>query len=190
MRWARVAALGSLIVPVAGCGGGGSTSGGIPVETVQRPTLTTTYRVPSSSMEPTLHCAAPAPGCGAAVADRVVVRGPVRDPKRGEVVALETPPLARVRCGAGGVFIKRIVGLPAEIVSERDGIVSINGKQLSEPYIKSDRRDNETPRSWHVPTGDYFVMGDNRAQSCDSRVWGAVPAANLIGEIVQILRHG
>ena len=68
-------------------------------------------------------------------------------------------------------------------MSERDGIVYINGAQLQEPYIKPDRRDHKPPRTGRGPKGDYFFMGDNRAASCDSRVWVPVPRKNLIGEV-------
>jgi signal peptidase I len=144
------------------------------------------YRIPSSSMEPTLHCAKPAPGCEARFSDRVLANRFIyhfRDPKQGEIIVFETPPLARVRCGAGGTFVKRLIGLPGEKVAERDGIVYINGARLDEPYIKPDRRDHDPPRTWTVPEGHYFFMGDNRSQSCDSRVWGSVPRANIIGEV-------
>jgi len=145
------------------------------------------YRIPSSSMEPTLHCAKPAPGCEARFSDRVLANRFVyhfRNPKRGEIIVFKTPPEAKVRCGAGGTFVKRLIGLPGELVSERDGYIYIDGRRLEEPYINADRRDHEPPRTWpRIPTGQYFFMGDNRSQSCDSRVWGSVPRANLIGEV-------
>jgi signal peptidase I len=145
------------------------------------------YRIPSSSMEPTLHCAKPAPGCEAQFSDRVLANRFIyhfRNPKRGEIIVFKTPPEAKIRCGAGGTFVKRLIGLPGETVSERDGIVYIDGVELKEPYIAADRRDHEPPRTWaKIPEGDYFFMGDNRSQSCDSRVWGPVPRKNLIGEV-------
>jgi signal peptidase I len=145
------------------------------------------YRIPSSSMEPTLHCAKPAPGCEARFSDRVLANRFVyhfRNPKRGEIIVFKTPPEAKVRCGAGGTFVKRLIGLPGELVSERDGYVYIDGRRLEEPYIKAERRDHEPPRTWpRISAGQYFFMGDNRSQSCDSRVWGPVPRANLIGEV-------
>jgi len=130
------------------------------------------YRIPSSSMEPTLHCARPAPGCEARYSDRVLANRFIyhfRNPHRGEIIVFETPPLARVRCGAGGTFVKRLIGLPGERIAERDGIVYIDDVRLNEPYIQPQRRDHDPPRSWVVPKGNYFFMGDNRSQSCDSR---------------------
>ena len=144
------------------------------------------YRIPSSSMEPTLHCARPAPGCEARFSDRVLANRFIfrfEDPKRGQIIVFNTPPLAKIRCGAGGTFVKRLIGLPGDTVSEKHGYVYINGKLLKEPYIQPSRRDDEPARTWHVPPGNYFFMGDNRSQSCDSRVWGSVPRKNLIGEV-------
>jgi signal peptidase I len=145
------------------------------------------YRIPSSSMEPTLHCARPALGCEARFSDRVLANRFIfrfRSPKRGEIIVFKTPPEAAIRCGSGGTFVKRLIGLPGDRVSERDGYVYINGARLDEPYLKADRRDHEAPRTWpRVAPGHYFFMGDNRRQSCDSRMWGTVPRANLIGEV-------
>jgi signal peptidase I len=148
------------------------------------------YRIPSSSMEPTLHCARPAPGCEARFSDRVLANRFIyrfRGPHRGEIVVFKTPPAAKVKCGAGGTFVKRVIGLPGETVQIRvlggAGYVFINGKRLDEPYIQRDRRDIGPAETFKVPKDSYFMMGDNRAQSCDSRVWGSVPRKNLIGEV-------
>jgi signal peptidase I len=148
------------------------------------------YRIPSSSMEPTLHCARPASGCEARWSDRVLANRFIyrfRDPRRGEIVVFETPPAARQRCGAGGTFVKRLVGLPGERVELRNeggsSYVYIDGKKLDEPYIQPNRRDTRGAETYNVPQGQYFMMGDNRSQSCDSREWGTVPRQNLIGKV-------
>jgi signal peptidase I len=148
------------------------------------------YRIPSSSMETTLHCARPAPGCESRFSDRVLANRFIyhfRDPQRGDVVVFETPPQAKAKCGAGGTFVKRIIGLPGERVGVRlrrgMAFVYIDGKRLDEPYIENDRRDIGPEERFRVPEKHYFVMGDNRSQSCDSRVWGSVPRDNLIGKV-------
>ena len=148
------------------------------------------YRIPSSSMEPTLHCAQPASGCEARFSDRVLANRFIyhfRDPRRGEIVVFDTPDAARIKCGAGGTFVKRLIGLPGETVEVRlkagEGYVFINGKQLREPYIEPDRRPTEAFGPVKVPPNSYFMMGDNRSQSCDSREWGTVPRGNLIGKV-------
>ena len=145
------------------------------------------YRVPSSAMEPTLHCAEPAAGCGAKRMDRVLVPrfSWFWSPGRGDIVVFHTPPAAMQACGSGGVFVKRIVGLPGETVSERaGGVVYVDGAKLREPYIDpTRRREDETRGTWHVPKGEYFLLGDNRGASCDSRAWGSVPRRDLIGNV-------
>ena len=148
------------------------------------------YRIPSSSMETTLHCAKPANGCEARFSDRVLANRFIyhfTDPERGDIVVFQTPPAAQARCGAGGTFVKRLVGLPGErleLRSERGlSYVYIDGKKLNEPYIRAGRRDARGPETFQIPEGQYFFMGDNRSQSCDSREWGTVPRDNLIGKV-------
>ena len=147
------------------------------------------FRVPSSSMEPTLHCARPALGCEGRLMDLVAVHpyGSAQ-PRRGDIVVFRTPPLARVKCGSGGIFIKRVVGLPRERWSERAGVISIDGRKLDEPYVKAARRDNESFRGGRIPPNEFLLLGDNRAASCDSRFYGLVPRRNLIGRVFEIKR--
>jgi signal peptidase I len=153
------------------------------------------YRIPSSSMEPTLHCARPAAGCLASTSDRVLANRFIyhfRDPRRGEIVVFNTPKLAQQECGSQGTFVKRLIGLPGDVWEERNGYVYIDGRRLNEPYVKPDRRDHQTlglmdipPRHTytHIPKDMYLMMGDNRNSSCDSRRWGLVPRKNLIGKV-------
>jgi signal peptidase I len=146
------------------------------------------YRIPSSSMEPTLHCARNGSECGAAVEDHILGRPyGTSNPHRGDIIVFRTPPLARVRCGAGGTFIKRVIALPGERFEERHGYVYIDGKRVvAEPYVTANRRDSRTLAPATVPPGKYFVMGDNRASSCDSRAGGTVPAGNILGHALAI----
>jgi signal peptidase I len=144
------------------------------------------YRIPSSSMEPTLHCARPGPWCEARFSDRVIVNRLAyrfSSPKRGQIVVFTAPPAATVNCGEGGTFVKRLIGLPGDTVSEANGTISINGKPLQERYAYATAEDT-TVGTWHVPPNSYFFLGDDRPHTCDSRTWGSVPRSNLIGPLL------
>jgi signal peptidase I len=155
------------------------------------------YRIPSSSMEPTLNCArGPAePGCLGDSSDRVLACRICLDfgpPSRGDIVVFNTPTEAALKCGEGGTFVKRVIGLPNETVREDDnGFIWIQKPgekdfKLKEPYVSAARRLQDSAhfgQVWKVPPGDYFMMGDNRSQSCDSRTWGSVPRNKLIGTV-------
>ena len=144
------------------------------------------YRIPSSSMESTFHCAQPGLGCEANRSDRVIANRFVfhfRDPKRGEIVVFDTPEQAEVQCGVGGVYVKRIIGLPGERISQEDGVVFVDGERLADPFIDSSRRGGRDFSPMEIPGNSYFMMGDNRQQSCDSRDWGPVERDLLIGNV-------
>ena len=100
--------------------------------------------------------------------------------KRGDVVILRYPN------DPSKYFIKRIIGLPSETVTIRDGVVSITSQTrttplvLDEPYVKNPKTTDNSSRT--LDEDEYFVMGDNRAQSSDSRIWGPVPRRLMDGE--------
>ncbi len=155
------------------------------------------YRIPSSSMEPTLNCAkGPAfPGCLGDSSDRVLacrICLDFRSPSRGDIVVFNTPTDAAAKCGEGGTFVKRVIGLPGDTIREDDnGFIWIKSRgakefvKLKEPYLTASRRLADSQHFGQVwKAGDgYFMMGDNRAESCDSRAWGSVPRNKLIGTV-------
>ena len=147
------------------------------------------YRIPSSSMEPTLHCARPGAWCLGRFNDRVLAnRLAYRfgHPRRGQIVVFRAPASAS-QCGTGdgsSTFVKRLIGLPGEQVSERDGYVYVNGHRLAEPYVVPRFRDGQTATWRRIAPDHYFFLGDNRIHSCDSRTWGTVPRGDLIGPVI------
>jgi signal peptidase I len=157
------------------------------------------FRIPSASMEHTLHCARPAPGCRASTSDRVLVNRLAYvfgSPQRGQIVVFKVPDRTK-GCAAedaGTTFVKRLIGLPGETVREDNhGFIwirrptSTSWTKLPEAYLNSATRLADSAyfgRAWTVPDGEYFMVGDNRPDSCDSRSWGAVPRGNLIGPVI------
>jgi signal peptidase I len=144
-----------------------------------RGTIAEARYIPSESMLPTLE-----------VGDRLIVEKlsyRFHTPQRGDIVVFNPPERAH---GNGNAFIKRVIGLPGERIDIHDGRVFINGKSLSEPYIQEQPLYH--PPDWDsleipgglIPAGKVFVMGDNRNNSQDSHVWGALPIQNIIGDTV------
>ena len=144
------------------------------------------YRMPSSSMEPTLHCARPAPGCQASDDDRFVVFT-FLGWGRGDVVAFHAPPAAAARCGSAGTFVKRVLAAGGQTVHEDGrGFIAVDGRRLDETYIPASNRARDADfrnKTWRVPPDHYFLVGDNRGLSCDSRVYGAVAKNAVIGRV-------
>ena len=98
-------------------------------------------------------------------------------PQRGDIVVFMFP------MNLEEDLIKRVIGLPGESVSVQDGVVSINGTPINEPYINAAPFYNG---EWQVPEGQLFVLGDNRNDSRDSHQWGLLPIENVIGRAVLI----
>ncbi len=124
------------------------------------------FRIEGSSMEPTLHAG-----------QYLIVNKAVywlHPPERGDIVVFEYPR------APNRDFIKRVIGLPGEEVEVRNGVVYINGKRLYEPYISAPSNRSFGPRV--VGPNEYFVLGDNRPNSSDSRTWGMLPREHIIGK--------
>ncbi len=94
--------------------------------------------------------------------------------RRGDIIVFQSPINPKYD------FIKRVIGLPGEKIQIIDGYVYINGKKLNEPYVKY--RDHFFMAPFNIPTGEFFVMGDNRPNSLDSRYWGTVKRDKVIGK--------
>jgi signal peptidase I len=105
---------------------------------------------------------------------------PQREVRRGDVVVFKFPPEPEVD------YIKRVVGLPGDTVELRRGHLYVNGDPLSEPYVRDDHREREFFPPVVVPEGNYFVMGDHRNRSLDSRAWGTVPRELVKGRALLI----
>lgn len=127
------------------------------------------YHVEGTSMEP-----------GLSTSEYVAVNKIAYDfghsPQRGDVIIFHYPKDPSVD------YIKRVIGLPGDTVTLTEKTVSVNGTQLKEPYISSPS--NPQGEKWVVPANSYFVLGDNRPVSDDSRYWGFVPKDDIVGKAV------
>lgn len=128
------------------------------------------YAIPTASMSPTLE-----PG------DRIVVTRYLRGvPERGHVVVFRSPKNPQE------LLVKRVVGLAGEVIDSRGGRVRIGGYTLPEPYVRADAS-AAAIEPQVVPASSYYVLGDNRGESSDSRVWGAVPRTLIVGRARMVL---
>jgi len=126
------------------------------------------FFIPSPSMEPTL-----------IQGDRVLVNKIpfyFHDPRRGDIIVFNPPTTS------DKPYIKRVLATAGDHVAIHDGSVWINGKELAEPYIKKGITTCQSVCTWDVPDGDIFVLGDNRTNSSDSRVFGVVKVSSVIGK--------
>ncbi len=142
-----------------------------------------TYFIPSVSMEPTLQ-----------VGDHILVlKAAYRftSPATGDVIVFKAPPQEHQSCQDPQVqdLVKRIIGLPGQTISSGTGAarntIYINGKPLAQPWQHT-AQIGSAIRTQVIAPNHYFVMGDNRPESCDSRVWGTVPRSDIIGKAVLI----
>jgi signal peptidase I len=155
------------------------------VAVLLRTFVVATYSIPSGSMEPTLQ-----------IGDRILVDKlsyHLHAVDRDNIVVFSTP--ANEDCAGPPVadLVKRVIGLPGETISLSEGNVYIDGRLLPESFLPPSARKDTYPgpsadafslhHPYRVPTGDVFVMGDNRAQSCDSRFWGPIPESTIVGKV-------
>ncbi len=133
-----------------------------------RPFVLEAFRIPSESMVPTLQ-----------VGDRVFVNKFIyrfAEPERGDIVVFESVN------GGEEDLIKRIVALPGDEIEVGNGVLLMNGEEQREPYLNGEMSFADSYGRTEVPEGHVFVMGDNRANSADSRVFGPLPTENIEGE--------
>jgi signal peptidase I len=132
------------------------------------------YAVPSGSMLPTI-----------AVGGRIWVQKMgvnVEHLSVGEIVVFKRPPTDHLDTDIADV-VKRIVALPGDVVSSAGGNLIVDGQVVREPYLRPGTATTGVVRQV-VPPGHYFVMGDNRTYSYDSRFFGPIPATSIVGTVV------
>jgi signal peptidase I len=142
------------------------------------------FWIPSASMVPTL-----------SVHDRVLVQKAFfnwHDVREGDIVVFRQPPLDQ--CGGPeGDLVKRVIALPGQTIYSSGNSIYVNGRPLAEPYLPSyDPLGPPVASSQHpyrVPPGEFYMMGDNRSDSCDSRYWGPIKGSSIVGKVVLTWWH-
>jgi signal peptidase I len=145
------------------------------------------FWIPSSSMVPTL-----------GVYDRILVQKTFftwRDVREGDIVVFSRPPLDHCGGPQQGDLVKRVIALPGQTIYSSGNSIYVNGRLLAEPYLpRYDPLGPPVPhassqRTYRVPPGEFYVLGDNRAISCDSRYWGPVKGSSIVGKVVLVWWH-
>ena len=144
-----------------------------------------TFFIPSGSMEPTLQ-----------IGDRILVNKlsyHLHGVDRGDIVVFSRPPAEN--CGGPEVndLVKRVIGLPGDVISLSSGYVYIDGKRLNESWLPATEQgitsagptgnSSNLAHPYRIPANTYFVMGDNRNDSCDSRYWGPIQKSLIVGKV-------
>jgi signal peptidase I len=146
-----------------------------------------TFWIPSSSMEPTL-----------GVYDRILVQKAFfnwHDVREGDIVVFSHPPLEQCAGPQGGDLVKRVIALPGQTIYSSGNGIYVNGRLLAEPYLPHyDPLGPPIPGAsrqhpYRVPPGKFYLLGDNRADSCDSRYWGPVKGSSIVGKVVLVWWH-
>ena len=143
-----------------------------------------TFYIPSSTMVPTL-----------GVYDRILVQKAFftwHDVHQGDIVVFSHPPLDDCPGPQNGDLVKRVIALPGQTIYSSGSNIYVNGRLLSEPYLP--RYDPLGPpipdatrlHPYRVPPGDFYVLGDNRAISCDSRYWGPIKGSSIVGKAILV----
>lgn len=133
------------------------------------------FTVSSGSMRPTLLPK------DSVLVNRLTYR--LHPPRRGDMIVFRFPQ------ADGRDFVKRVIGLPGDVVEEKDGRFWVNGKPLHPPYANSSSAGDTAMlnmASRQIPPGQLFVLGDNRDASLDSRFWGAVDQSQVVGKVMVI----
>jgi signal peptidase I len=146
-----------------------------------------TFWIPSASMVPTL-----------GVYDRILVQKAFfswHDVREGDIVVFTHPPLDHCFGPQGGDLVKRVIALPGQTIYSSGNNIYINGKLLAEPYLPHyDPLGPPIPNAsrqhpYRVPAGEFYLLGDNRAISCDSRFWGPIKGSTIVGKVVLVWWH-
>jgi signal peptidase I len=145
------------------------------------------FWIPSSSMVPTL-----------SVYDRILVQKAFvtwRDVREGDIVVFSQPPLDHCGGSQEGDLVKRVIALPGQTIYSSGSSIYVNGRLLAEPYLpRYDPLGRPVPDAssqhpYRVPPGDFYLLGDNRAISCDSRYWGPIKGSSIVGTAVLVWWH-